>query len=58
MNKKTETISVRVPAEVLKILIDEANKDRRKVSNYLYLIIEDYLLNKGYILPCVYNPQD
>lgn len=56
MEKKTETITIRIDAEMKKLLEKVASQDRRKLSQYVYILIENDLMAKGYAVPCVYVP--
>ena len=56
MEKKTETITIRIDAEMKQLLEKVASQDRRKLSQYVYILIENDLMEKGYAVPCVYVP--
>ena len=49
METRTERITIRIPSKLRKNLEALAEKDRRKLSEYLYLVLEDHVetLGKG-----------
>lgn len=57
MEKKTETITIRIDAEMKSKLEEVAARDRRTLSQYVYLLIEGNLLDNGCIIPCQFNPR-
>ena len=40
--KKEETITIRISAELKKELKELAEKDRRKLSDFIHKVLEDY----------------
>lgn len=50
MDKKEYIISIRIDETMKEAIIKHANNERRSLSQYIYLLIEDALLNKGELL--------
>ena len=57
MEKKTDILSIRIDEQLKKVLELYAAQDRRTVSQFVYLLIEKELLNRGAVLPVAFMPE-
>ena len=56
-NKKDCVISVRMCEEVKSLLEKYAKKEKRTTSQFVYFLIEDFLLNNGECIPAYFTPK-
>lgn len=56
-NKKDSIVSVRMCEEVKNLLEKYANKEKRSTSQFVYFLIEEFLLNNGECIPAYFTPE-
>ena len=52
--KKDYIISIRINESLKDALIKHANKERRSLSQYIYLLLENKMLDEGEIIQAIY----
>ena len=52
--KKDMIISIRINESLKDALIKHANKERRSLSQYIYLLLESAMLDRGEIIKALY----
>ena len=56
--KRDFIVSIRLDATMKKHIEEHAKRERRTVSDYLYLLLENEMLNSGEVVPCVFLPNE
>lgn len=52
--KKDLIVSIRINESMKDALIKNANKERRSLSQYIYLLLEDAMMDRGEIIKALY----